>query len=450
MRRLVALMIKYVTDSRTGVLITTLLFFILLYPLTKPFPYSDDWSYVYYLATPNSLNISWLFELHNDHRIPLQKILHIGLLHLTGGDFRILIAANVMVISATSLCWITYSRFILNEKSWSEWLVPALLLSFGFNTVAWSFSFQFLSALFFLAWANLLWARSVLSGQKNLGGSAYLALTLCAFCGGNGLITSTIVGSGFLCAIVFGKGVRWLSSSARACLVTWVAAILVIWLGWTSSSATEVKTNDTQQYFHFALQMLKSWLGLFAMNSSFFKTLFASFVLAVALGGGFLLILRAKLHNYSPLIVLPVFLSALQTFLTIIAISYARAGVQPWWPGLELHYGYLATALPLSAWVVILFLPKGLMRNLLLGIFFVVIGVAYLINADWRIRAAQNEYLRGTSASKDIVSSMSAEDVANRHLKEFYWLEGKQAEIAVSNGLIYLRQTRFWFPRIVK
>ena len=186
------------------------------------------------------------------------------------------------------------------------------------------------------------------------------------------------------------------------------------------------------------------------MNSSFFKTLFASFVLAVALGGGFLLMLRAKLHNYSPLIVLPVFLSALQTFLTIIAISYARAGAQPWWPGLELHYGYLATALPLSAWVVILFLPKGLMRKLLLGILFVVIGLAYLINADWRIRAAQDEYLRGTSASKDIVSSMSAEDVANRHLKEFYWLEGGQAEIAVSNGLIYLRQTRFWSPRIVK
>mgnify|MGYP000994343395 FL=1 len=265
---LVILMVKYLTDGRTGVLIAALLFFSLLYPLTKPFPYSDDWSYIGFLVNPWSFDTSWLFSLHNDHRIPLQKFFHLVLLNLTGGDFRILIAANVMVIAATSICWVMLSRLILNEQSWSEWLVPGVLLGFGFNTVAWGFSFQFLSGLFFLALANLLWVKSVLTGRDKLGDGAYLALAFCALCGGNGLITSTILGFGFLCAIIFSRGLRSSSLAARFCLLVWGITVLAIWLGWTSSAATEVQANDQEQYVYFAFGMLKSWLGIFAINSS--------------------------------------------------------------------------------------------------------------------------------------------------------------------------------------
>lgn len=445
-------MIKHLTDGRTGILLATLVFFVLLYPLTKPFPYSDDWSYIGFLANPWSFDTSWLFSLHNDHRIPLQKFFHLVLLNLTGGDFRILIAANVMVIAATSICWVMMSRLILNEQSWAEWIVPGVLLGFGFNTVAWGFSFQFLSGLFFLALANLLWVRSVLTERNNLGGGAYLSLTLCALCGGNGLITSTIVGFGFLCAF-FSRGFRRSSLAVRFCFLLWGITILVVWLGWTSSPATEVQANNQEEYAFFAIGMLKSWLGIFAINSSFFKTLFAIFVLIIALGGSILLMLRIKRNNSSycsPLIVLPVFLSALQAVVMIIAVSYSRAGVQPWSPGLELHYGYLVTALPLSAWIVILILSKGALRNFLLGAFVLIVGAAYLINAGWRIKAAQDEYRRGTVVVADIVSTLSASVVAQRHIKEFYFIEGEQAEIAVSKGLVSLRETRFWSTNAVE
>ncbi|TRO82717.1 hypothetical protein [Trichloromonas acetexigens] len=382
----------------------------------------------------------------------MQKFFHLVLLNLTGGDFRILIAANVMVIAATSICWVMLSRLILNEQSWSEWLVPGVLLGFGFNTVAWGFSFQFLSGLFFLALANLLWVKSVLTGRDKLGDGAYLALAFCALCGGNGLITSTILGFGFLCAIIFSRGLRSSSLAARFCLLVWGITVLAIWLGWTSSAATEVQANDQEQYVYFAFGMLKSWLGIFAINSSFIKSLFATFILIIALGGSFLLMLRNKPGNsgsYPSLVVLPVFLSALQTVAMIVAISYSRAGMQPWSPGLELHYGYLVTALPLSAWIVILILSKGVLRNFLLGAFVLVVGFAFLTNAGWRIKAAQDEYRRGTAVAADIVSPVSADVVAQRHIKEFYWVEGEQAEIAVSNGLVLLRETRFWSPRVV-
>jgi len=441
---------KFLVDGRTGVMIAALLFFALLYPLTKPFPYSDDWSYIYYLVTPGSFELSWVFSLHNDHRIPLQKIIHLGLLKLSGGDFRILIAANVIFIAATSICWIMLSRFITKDSSWSEWMVPGVLLGFGFNTVAWGFNFQFLSALFFLSLSNLMWVRFACTDRNDFGGAAFLTLTLCAWCGGNGLITSTIVGAGFLCAIIFTRELRELSWKMWSSLLVWSVTILVIWMTWKGSSATEMVVNSPMQYVRFSAEMLKSWFGIFAIENAALKTIFASVILLVALGGSFLLMLRTKTEDtsyLSALIILPVFLSAFQAFAMIIVIAYSRAGAQPWWPGLELHYGYLVTALPLSAWIVILMLPKSSLRNLLLGTLALIIGIGYVTNAGWRIHAAQNEYRRGSAVVADIISPMSSADVAHRHIKEFYWVEGAQAEAAVSNGLTLLRGTTFWTQR---
>ena len=114
---------KFITDGNTGVMTAVILFFVLQYPLVKPFPYSDDWIYIPRLITHVTSAFSWFFALHNDHRIPLQKIMQLGLLKLSGGDFRILIAFNVITVAATSICWIMFSRIIKKGPSWSEWIV---------------------------------------------------------------------------------------------------------------------------------------------------------------------------------------------------------------------------------------------------------------------------------------------------------------------------------------
>jgi hypothetical protein len=449
--RVVINMRKILIDGRTGVMFASLLFFVLLYPLTKPFPYTDDWSYIFHLVNLTPLDISWVFAQHNDHRIPIQKILHLVLLKLSGGDFRILIATNVIVLAATSVCWIMLSRMIAQKgSSMSEWLVPSVLLGFGFNTVEWGFNFQFVSGLFFLSLANLLWVRAIYIDRGNLGGESFLALTLCAWCGGNGLVTSSIVGSGFLSAILYTRGFRGLSWKIWSSSLVWGVTILVIWMRWKGSSATEVMVNNPEQYVHFGLEMSKSWFGIFAIQNAALKTVFAFFVLLIGLGGSFLLILRTKMKDpsyLSPLIILPVFLSALQAVAMIIVIAYSRAGSQPWWPGLELHYGSLVTALPLSAWIVILMLPKQAMRKVLLGILALVIASAYVSNAVWRMNAERDEYRQSAAVVADIISPMSVEDVAHRHIREFYWVGGAQAESAVSNGLTLLRKTAFWSQR---
>jgi hypothetical protein len=106
--------------------------------------------------------------------------------------------------------------------------------------------------------------------------------------------------------------------------------------------------------------------------------------------------------------------------------------------------------LPLSAWIVILHLPNGLVRQIPIALLALIVGIAYVSNAGWRISAAQDEYRRGTEAVADIISPMNDADVAHRHIREFYWVDGQQAESAVSNALSLLRKTTFWSQRSIE
>lgn len=438
---------KLLLDGRSGVLLASLAFFCLLYPLTKAFPYTDDWAFLPHLADVKHLDLWWLFDLHNDHRIPLQKILYLSLMTLSGGDFRLMIAANVCVIAVTAVLWIITARQIAQTASWSEWIVPGVLLGFGFNTVAWGFSFQFLSGLFFLAAANVLWLRSLRVQPENFGGAAFLALSLCAWCGGNGLITSTVVGAGFSCALCYRLGWRKLSFEVLAAVGIWAATVGTIWLHWHSSAATQAAGPAIGAYVHFAYEMSKSWFGVYAAQHPLVTGICGVVVVLIAvLGSAMLLRKYWRSDDVMYLRMLPVFLAALQAVVMVALISISRAAAQPWFPGLELHYGYLVSTLPLCAWVVIRMLKTGAAQACLLAVLFVVIGFTYCGNASWRLNEAQVEYRDGSAVVADLTSSKSAEDVALRHIRAFYWVDGKDAETAVSGGIQQLRKLPLWRP----
>jgi hypothetical protein len=141
---------------------------------------------------------------------------------------------------------------------------------------------------------------------------------------------------------------------------------------------------------------------------------------------------------------LPVFLACLQTLLTVIATAISRAGAQPWWPGLELHYGYLVTPLPLCAWLVILWLPRARVRATLLTGLSLLIGYAFLFNAGWRVSTARTEMHELAATIADITGPLTAKEVASQHIHQLYWLDDEKSKEAVTNGLMLLRQLSLW------
>lgn len=422
-------------------------FFAILYPYARPFPYSDDWSYIPYLVRERELSLAWIFALHNDHRIPLQKILHVLVLRGGGGDFRFLVALNVAVVAATAIFWVMLSRLVHERPTRSEWIPGMMALAFGFNTVVWGFSFQFLSSLFFLSWACYAWARDARGGRADIGVHSFLILSACAWCGGNGVLTSSVVGLGWIAGLLFFKGARATTWKTWLAVVFWGATNALVWGTWTSSSATAIASKDVTGYVDFALGMSRSWLGVIVGQYGMAATLFSTAVLLFGLVGAAVLVSKRDATGSGrshALVMLPVLLLGLQSAVLVAAITTSRAGAQPWWPGLELHYGYLVTAAPVGAWMVMLLLPNAAVRQMSLLVLGVVVALGYLSNAAWRMEVAPDAYKRDAVVVADILSSMPADQVARRHIKQLYWVDGPEAQAAVSAGITSLRKSTFW------
>src|SRR5271156_2867388 len=64
-------------------------------------PDMDEWEIVSRLTRTRPIWIRWLFAPHNEHRIPLPRLILIGAGRLSGNDFRTAAFLNVALLSAT-------------------------------------------------------------------------------------------------------------------------------------------------------------------------------------------------------------------------------------------------------------------------------------------------------------------------------------------------------------
>ena len=54
----------------------------------KNVPFMDDWEIVPALSGAQPITANWLWSQHNEHRIPLPRLLLLGLFSVSGNDFR--------------------------------------------------------------------------------------------------------------------------------------------------------------------------------------------------------------------------------------------------------------------------------------------------------------------------------------------------------------------------
>ena len=353
-------------------------------------------------------------------------------------------------MAATSMCWIHLARIVTGKYSWSECIVPPILINFGFNTVVWGFCFQFVSGIFFVSLASVLWARSALTFPQKKFGIEYLVLLFCALCGGNGLISSSVIGSGILIGTFILGRKELFSKFSVLYILLWFLTICLLWTFMSPSSATLSKVKDPMVYFDFAYAMSKSWLGVYAISSPALKAAFGFCILLVFFAG-IRVFLNPKLCvssiQVSRLCIFPILLIALQSIVVLIAVTFSRAASQPWAPGLELHYGYLMTPLPLSAWIVILNSKNALLKNIALTFLCLIVFISYSHNFKWRIHNERDEFRKVSSATSDIFSLKSSEEIARNHINQFWWKDDQESLATVSNLLENLRKMSFWQTR---
>ena len=78
-------------------------FLAVMQPLSKSAPYSDDWSFIGAAGLGPEGVLRWSLQPHNEHFIPIMKLVQYAVLRVALFDFRPLIAINAMVAAAASV-----------------------------------------------------------------------------------------------------------------------------------------------------------------------------------------------------------------------------------------------------------------------------------------------------------------------------------------------------------
>lgn len=109
------------------VLFATGLVYVFRYALTNPFV--DEWAFVPVWFGEKPVG-PWLWELHNEHRFPLPRLVYIGLFRLTG-DLRAGCLVSLIGISLVAAGLMHLARQVRGRASLTDSVFPLLLMHVG-------------------------------------------------------------------------------------------------------------------------------------------------------------------------------------------------------------------------------------------------------------------------------------------------------------------------------
>lgn len=152
------------------------------------FPRWDDFAMIPVLTGSQRVDLGWLWSQHNEHRIPLPRLVLLGLLRLSGWDFRAGMVFNVTALAALALLSAVVARRRRGAWRATDAFFPLVLLNLGHHAnLLWAWQVQFVLSTVFAGILLLLIASS--SSRPGFGKTAAIGvlLALLPLCGANGV-----------------------------------------------------------------------------------------------------------------------------------------------------------------------------------------------------------------------------------------------------------------------
>lgn len=157
-------------------------------PNSSRIPLAEDW-YTVPLLTGWSVNLpGWLWEQNNEHRMPVARLLLLGALKASGGDYRAGGLLNMALLAAGAAGLILFARHLRGGRTdVGDAFFPLTLLHFGHSVdVLFPFQITFMLSLglIMVAGCALFLPESVTTKRAAaVGGIALLLLPLSGFIG---------------------------------------------------------------------------------------------------------------------------------------------------------------------------------------------------------------------------------------------------------------------------
>lgn len=191
------------------------------YTHASPLPYGDEYELVEVLVGERPCDWTYLFSRHNEHRLPVPRLVMHSLLPIYGYNFRLLAATVPAIIAVGLLSYLVSLRFAGHAIAWTDNAYAALLFNPGHaENFLWGWQVQYAInvALVFSIAGILLFAR------WRYGPAVCGALLFCMMgCGVNGILTAVPLWLGTSLQFGFYRG--WDRTSLLYALVAAIGMI---------------------------------------------------------------------------------------------------------------------------------------------------------------------------------------------------------------------------------
>jgi hypothetical protein len=184
-------------------------------------PYLDDYMHAHLVADPFGVPLEHYWRQHNEHRIPLPRVLFVAAVKLAGNDFRAPLYLNVVLLAVASVVLVRAVAGVRGRYAYIDAAIPLLVMNVGqWENLLWGFQVVFFSssAMALVALATVIHPRFAASiWRVAVVGVITVLLPLC---GANGLAPTPA----FSCLLLYVAG-RNLRSREAALRRPGVAAL---------------------------------------------------------------------------------------------------------------------------------------------------------------------------------------------------------------------------------
>ncbi len=163
--------------------------FIIIANNGRDVPLAEDWLMVPALTGHEARLLSWLWYPINEHRIPVPKLLYLGVLKLSGGDFRSGMVFNALTLAALAAASLRVASGRRGGLRISDAFLPLVLLNAGeAANYAWGWQIQYVLAVLFTCVPLLVMVRYGAFPPVGPTVAAAISIACLPFTGANGLI----------------------------------------------------------------------------------------------------------------------------------------------------------------------------------------------------------------------------------------------------------------------
>ena len=407
-------------------------------------PWSDDFDIVPYLTGDKEATLSWLWTQHNEHHIPLVKLMFLGLGRLSGVDYRWTLALNALLLSATAAALIIAAARLRGRAAWTDVLFPVVLLHLGQGALVWAFHSQFLLTTVL---GGLFVAVAVAAPPQAAAWRALALATLACLLpltGTSGLVVAVAAAALLVSEAIWpprgagppqrlARGIT--AAGAGLTLAVAIAYLATLKLGSADSYAGPWQTLVA------SLDAISSYPGSLVARIRTPWLLATSLAIIGTVAAAVIALRRTAAAGLDRrgLIILLGYLAAIG--LVAVAIGYGR-GTRDFTP-LYGHYSTLALAVPVALGLIWAALPQTAVARGVQAVLCIVALGLFTLHARQSVRNWGSGAESWAVIASDMRGDLPPEDVAARHAAALYFVDTPDVRTKIADCVALLRRTQF-------